>query len=81
MTDTMDMIRCGADIWVEKIVGVKIRRGDWCDTLRLGNSTIFFYPDQMELLALAMMAYVEAQKAGRQSAEDWDAERADAEAL
>lgn len=80
-------IRGSGTITIEGMVGVRITKDPSLhfEYVHLGDHHMLqFYPGQMRLLALAMMAYVEAQEAraiAKQSAEDWDAERTDAEAL
>ena len=91
--------------FIHKLVGVKFRRSatGLCDFIDVGDEFhLYFHGDTLETFGLAVMAYVEAQKAGKaaaekltdaeardyidkhthtQDAEDWDAEKADAEAL
>jgi len=67
------------------VVNLKVRIRPMDDPLEysmwLGDTPIYFYPGQLKTLGLAIMAQVETDEIARQSAEDWDAERADAEAL
>ena len=71
-------------VHIDRLVGLNIHplRDGIIDCVDVGDAVhLFFKSDTLEAFGLAIMAYVEAQKAARQSAEDWDAERADAEAL
>ncbi len=71
-------------VHIDRLVGVNIHplRDGGIDCVSLGYAVnLFFHEGVLETFGLAIAAYVEAQKAARVSAEDWNAEKADAEAL
>ena len=92
-------------VHIDKLVGIGIHplKGGVVDCVDIGEVVnLFFMNGTLETFGLAIMAYVEAGKAGKeaaekltdaeardyidkhthtQDAEDWNAEKADAEAL
>ena len=78
----MKMIRCEADIWIEKTGDILVRPStdSEIDIVKLGDSTLFFYPGQLAKFAEIINAHIEANAAAQQGQEDYATEKVDAEA-